>query len=67
MPWTHERAKIGAHKRNHPDVDVPGELYRDLRAARAEDYIRELIAAAPPLTDHQRRALRALLAPAARR
>ncbi len=61
MSWTRERAKIAAHKRNHPDADVPGELYRDLRAARAEDYIRELVASAPPLTESQRQKLTALL------
>jgi hypothetical protein len=34
---------------------------RDLAAARAEDYIRKLVDAAPPLTDTQRSRLAVLL------
>lgn len=64
MSWTQDRARIAAHKRNHPDADVPAELYRDLRAARAQAYIEELVAAAPPLTEEQRDRLAVLLRPA---
>lgn len=63
MSWTTARARIAAHARNHPDRPVPPELYGDLRAAKAEDYLRELVAADPPISDDQRRKLRAMLAP----
>ncbi len=52
--WTHERAKIAALSRSRT-ADDPEILdaRRNLRAGRAEDYIRELVAAAPPLSDAQ--------------
>lgn len=45
---------------NDPDVDA---ARRDLRVASAEDYIRRLVDAAPPLTDDQRSRLALLLRP----
>lgn len=61
MSWTRERARIAAHKRNHPEADIPGDLYRDLRAARLADYISQTLAAAPPLSIEQRERLALLL------
>jgi hypothetical protein len=56
-------ARLAAVERHHPDADT-SELRRQLRAARAEDYIRRLIDSAPPLTDEQRARLATLLHPA---
>ncbi len=61
MSWTSSRARIAAHRRNHPHEPVPQELYRDLRAARAAEYIEKLVADAPPLTAEQRDRLALLL------
>ncbi len=60
--WTHERARVAALGR-HRDADDPVVVSarRDLRAARAEDYIRRLVDAAPPLTAEQRDRLAVLL------
>jgi hypothetical protein len=61
--WTHHRARIAARKRHYgPDADV-SDLARDLRAARAEDYIRGLVTAEPPLSVEQRAHLARLLVP----
>ena len=60
MSWTSERARLAATKKHHPDADV-SLIRRDLRAARAEDYIRKLVATAPPLTASQRDVLAVLL------
>ncbi len=53
MSWTRERARLAAAKRHHPEADT-SEIARDLKAARAEDYIRKLVDEAPPLTPEQR-------------
>ncbi len=53
MSWTHARARLAATRRHHPDADT-SLLERDLRAARAEDYIKRVVDAAPPLTAAQR-------------
>ncbi len=66
MSWTRERARIAAHKRNHPEADVPGHLYRDLRAARLEDHIAKTLASAPPLSDEQMAKLATLFSPRSR-
>lgn len=60
MSWTKIRSQIAIQSRHHPDLDT-SELRRDLRAARAEEYIREVVAAAPPLTAEQRDRLAVLL------
>lgn len=62
MSWTHERGRVAALTR-HRDPEDPaiGEARRDLRAARAEDYIRRVVDEAPPLTEDQRRRLAAIL------
>lgn len=63
--WLAERGKLAAVTRHHgPDHPAVTEARRDLRAARAEEYIRKLVDEAPPLTAEQRAALAALLAPA---
>ncbi len=65
MSWTAERARVASLTRSR-SADDPALLAarRDLRAARAEEYIRELVAAAPPLTLEQRDRLALLLRPA---
>ncbi|MGZ4531936.1 MAG: hypothetical protein ACXVXP_06255 [Mycobacteriaceae bacterium] len=61
MPsWTHERAKLAAHKRHHPDSDLT-EIRRDLKAAHLASYIKRVCDAAPPLTPEQRDRLALLL------
>jgi hypothetical protein len=45
-----------------PDADVT-ELRRQLKAERLEEHIKNLVDAAPPLTDEQRARLAALLRP----
>lgn len=60
MSWTRARAQLAVHHRYHPEAD-DGALRRNLRAARAEDYIRALVASAPPLTEEQRDRLSLLL------
>lgn len=56
------RARKGGKLRHDPCADVT-ELDREIRALGAEEYIRELVNAAPPLTAEQRARLAALLAP----
>ncbi len=60
MSWTHARARLAATRRHHPDADT-SLLERDLRAARAEAYIKRLVDGAPPLTPDQRDQLALLL------
>lgn len=63
--WTHYRARIAALSRDREPGDP--ELLnarRDLRAARAEQYIEKILAEAPPLTAEQRDRLAELLRPA---
>lgn len=55
------RARIARNRQNDPAA--ADELARDFRAERAEQYIRELVDAWPPLTAEQRADLAALLAP----
>lgn len=66
MSWTQDRARVAALSRSRAadDPDLT-DARRDLRAARAEEYIRELVDAAPPLTDEQRHRLSTLLYPSA--
>jgi hypothetical protein len=62
VDWKQERGRHNALKRYRP-ADDPAlvDARRDLRAARAEDYIRKLVEASPPLTDEQRAGLAVLL------
>lgn len=59
-PWTHHRARIAGMKRQNPNADTT-EAERDLKAARAEEYIRGLVETFPPLTGEQKARLAALL------
>ena len=66
MSWTNDRARVAALSRSRtPDDPDLAAARRDLRAARAEDYIRSVVDAAPPLTDEQVRRLSVLLNPQA--
>jgi hypothetical protein len=58
--WTVHRARAAGKRRQNPDADIDDEL-RDMRAARAEDYIRDLVDTFPPLTQEQRSRLAAIL------
>lgn len=66
MTWTSDRARHNALKRYRP-ADDPAVVAAAaaLRAARAEDHIRKLVAAWPPLDDDTRARLAAIVAPAA--
>ena len=70
--WTHERARIAALTRairaGERPVDDPAlpEARRNLKAARAADYIRKVLEEAPPLSDEQRTQLAELLKPVRR-
>ena len=62
MGWTHDRAHL-ARLHQDPDRDHAAILdaRRTLRASRAEDYLRKVLATAPPLTVEQRHRLAVLL------
>jgi hypothetical protein len=67
-PLTHKRAGIAraeqARRRKPDDPDAAARVERlraEYRAARAEQFIRELMTAAPPLTTEQRDRLAVLL------
>lgn len=62
MSWTSERARVASLSRSRtPDDPVLLTARRDLRAARAEDYIRQLVGSSPPLSAAQRARLAVLL------
>lgn len=57
------RSKLATHVRYHPnDTQTHDEIRRDLRAARCEEYIEQVLAEDPPLTDDQRQRLVVMLA-----
>lgn len=58
--WTHERAVL-ANATQRGDAKLAAEARARMKAARAADYIRELVDSAPPLTDEQRDRLVVLL------
>ena len=62
MTWTAQRARVAGLSKSR-DADDPelAEAKHDLKVARLEDHIRELVAAAPPLTAEQRVRLAGLL------
>lgn len=62
-PWTKIRSEIAVAARLNPTADTT-DLRRELKAARAAEYILNLVTSAPPLTDEQRNRLASLLAPA---
>jgi hypothetical protein len=56
------RARLAAVRRHHPDQpEFAADARRDLRAANAAQYVRDLVDGWPPLTDQQRGRLAALL------
>lgn len=57
-----KRARL-AHRTRQYGVDSPQaqEARRDFAAARLEDYVRETVASAPPLTQEQRARIASLL------
>jgi hypothetical protein len=62
--WGPARGKLARYSQDLPaDHPLLGELRRDIRAGRAEDYIQNLLKTAPPLTDQQRTHLAELLRP----
>lgn len=63
--WTSERARYASLTRSR-SADDPDLLdaRRNLRALKLEEYIKEQVAAAPPLTEAQRDRLAVLLRPA---
>ncbi|GIH51932.1 hypothetical protein SAMN05421833_108206 [Microbispora rosea] len=54
------RAQIGAATRHHPNTDTT-ELRRELAEVKIADYIRSIVAEAPPLRPEQRDRLANLL------
>jgi hypothetical protein len=52
--WQHHRARLAALRRHHGAGADVAEVLRDLRAAKAEEYLRDLAAGDPPLTAEQR-------------
>jgi hypothetical protein len=62
VSWTHDRARVAALSRDRKPTD-PDLLAakRDLRASRAEEYIKRVIAEAPALTPDQRSRIAAAL------
>jgi len=64
MSWQAERARVASLTRSRkPDDPALVEARRNLRAERTADYIRKVLAEAPPLTDEQRARLAELLTP----
>jgi F0F1-type ATP synthase delta subunit len=63
--WTHERAKVASlsRSRSHDDPELL-TARRNLAAARLEDYVAKVVAAAPPLTPAQIDRIAVLLRPA---
>lgn len=62
--WTSERARVASLSRSRgPDDPDLISARRDLRAARLEDYIKRVVAEAPPLTPEQLELLAGLLKP----
>lgn len=62
ITWTSARARVASLARDRSDDDpVLIGARRDLRAARLEDYVRRVVAEAPPLTDEQKQRIAALL------
>lgn len=66
MPSVHPtvraaHARVGGLVKNHADATEIDAARRDLKAIKAEEYIREVVDQAPPLTAEQVERLRALL------
>lgn len=64
MSWTAERARVASLTRSRNDDDPDLIAARiNLKAARLEDHIRNIVDSAPPLTAAQRDRIAALLRP----
>lgn len=61
MSWTKTRSEIALHKRRFPDRDIPVELRQRYKAERLEEYVRKVVAEAPPITQEQADRIAALL------
>lgn len=62
MSWTAERARLVSLTRSRtPDDPALVAARRNLKAARAEEYLRKLVDSRPEITDEQRARLVALL------
>lgn len=66
--WTHHRAKVAALSRDRA-ADDPDLIAarQNLKAARLEEYVRRVVAEAPPLPPEQAERIASLLRPAAPR
>ncbi|WP_153275297.1 hypothetical protein [Rhodococcus sp. P1Y] len=53
--------KLGTNRRHYPNGDHT-DLETELATSKIEDKVREIVAAAPPLTEEQRGRIAALLA-----
>ncbi len=60
--WRHHRARVAIAVR-YGDDEAEARARADLKAARATDYIRDLVASWPPIPDAKLRELAVLLAP----
>ncbi len=60
-PWTLVRSQYALAQRRGDPPERLRELRAELRAARAEHYLRSVLAEDPPITAQQRRELAALL------
>jgi hypothetical protein len=57
-----QRARVAAVTRHHPDQpELDADARRDLKAANAAQYVKDLVDGWPPLTPEQRGRLAALL------
>lgn len=54
-------AKVAGLAKNNADDEALEEARRDLKAIKAEEYIRQVVESAPPLTHQQIERLRSLL------
>lgn len=59
-------ARVAGLAKNHADPADIDEARRDLKALKAQEYIRRLVDSAPPLSELQRARLAAFLLPAVR-
>lgn len=62
--WRTARARVAGLASNpnrNPDDPELAEAKRDLKAIRAEDYVRSILATAPPLSANQRARLAEIL------
>lgn len=60
--WRSHRGRVAIAVR-YGDNDAEAKARADLKAARATDYVKDLVASWPPLTEEKRRELALLLAP----